>query len=297
MPGVRVPVMAAVVCTLPATLVIQLAAAEGAAGDDAEPAQVVITGTRVQNRSALGTAVPIDVITSDVFRNRGVPEISQALSEALPSFNYPRPGLSDATDTVRPATLRGLSPDETLVLVNGKHRQSAALVNINATVGRGATSVDLNTIPDAIVRSVEVLRDGASAQYGSDAIAGVIDLRLREDRDGGAATASYGVHETTYDILTGRAPAGAGWSVPAKISRSRTDGGILTLSAWKGLPLHVRPSRYCRPGRGKPARSVSGSGSARGQHHRDAVLLQLFPVRSLGPLPVRPFELRLLSGQ
>ena len=113
MPGDRFPVVAAVGCMLPASLVFQLAEAQAVAGDDTEPAQVVITGTRVQNRSALETAVPIDVLTSDAFRNRGVPEISQALSEALPSYNYPRPGLSDASDTVRPATLRGLSPDET----------------------------------------------------------------------------------------------------------------------------------------------------------------------------------------
>jgi iron complex outermembrane receptor protein len=240
MPGDRFPALVTVACVLPAVLVFKLADAQTVAAATAdEAAQVVITGTRVQNRSALETAVPIDVLSSDLFRNRGVPEISQALSDALPSFNYPRPGLSDATDTVRPATLRGLSPDETLVLVNGKRRHSAALVNINANIGRGSSSVDLNTIPDAMVKTVEVLRDGASAQYGSDAIAGVIDLRLREDRDGGDATVSYGVHKTSYDILTGQGqiPAGATWSIPAKISRSESDGGILTMSAWKGLPL------------------------------------------------------------
>jgi iron complex outermembrane receptor protein len=237
MPGDRFPVVVAVAFALPAALVFKLADAQTIASTADEPAQIVITGTRVQNRSALETAVPIDVLSADVFRNRGVPEISQALSDTLPSYNYPRPGLSDGTDTVRPATLRGLSPDETLVLVNGKRRHSAALVNVNATIGRGATSVDLNTIPDAMVNSVEVLRDGASAQYGSDAIAGVIDLRLREDRDGGDASISYGVHKTDYDIRTGQPPAGAGWSVPAQISRSKTDGGILTMSAWKGLSL------------------------------------------------------------
>jgi iron complex outermembrane recepter protein len=237
MPGYRSPVALAVVLALPATLVLTDVYAQTVADTTEDPAQVVITGTRVRNRSALETAVPVDVLTSEVFQNRGVPEISQALSDSLPSYNFPRPGLSDATDTVRPATLRGLSPDETLVLVNGKRRQSAALVNINGTIGRGASPVDLNTIPVAMVKSVEVLRDGASAQYGSDAIAGVIDLRLRTDRDGGDATVSYGVHKTDYDVLVGAAPAGAGWAVPAKISRSETDGGILTVSAWKGLPL------------------------------------------------------------
>jgi iron complex outermembrane recepter protein len=237
MPGDRLPAALAVALALPAALVFKDVIAQTAADTTDDRAQVVITGTRVPNRSALDTAVPVDVLTSDVFQNRGVPEISQALSDSLPSYNFPRPGLSDATDTVRPATLRGLSPDETLVLVNGKRRQSAALVNINGTIGRGASPVDLNTIPDAMVKSIEVLRDGASAQYGSDAIAGVIDLRLRTDRDGGDAAVSYGVHKTDYDILVGAAPAGAGWAVPAKISRSETDGGILTLSAWKGLSL------------------------------------------------------------
>src|SRR5882724_11444851 len=165
MPGDRFPVVVAVAFALPATLVFQPVHADTAASAAEQPEQVVITGTRVRNRSALDTAVPVDVIQSDVFQNRGVPEISQALSQALPFFNYPRPGLNDATDTVRPATLRGLSPDETLVLVNGKRRQSASVVNINGTIGRGASSVDLNTIPDAIVKSVEVLRDGASAQF------------------------------------------------------------------------------------------------------------------------------------
>lgn len=237
MSGDRLPVAMAVALALPAALVFRDVYAQTVADTTDDRNQVVITGTRVQNRSALETAVPVDVLTSEVFQNRGVPEISQALSDSLPSYNFPRPGLSDATDTVRPATLRGLSPDETLVLVNGKRRQSAALVNINGTIGRGASPVDLNTIPQAMVKSVEVLRDGASAQYGSDAIAGVIDLRLRSNRDGGDATVSYGVHKTDYDILVGTAPAGAGWAVPSKISRSETDGGILTMSAWKGLPL------------------------------------------------------------
>ena len=182
MPGDRFPAAVAVAFVLPAALVFKLADAQTVADATAdEAAQVVITGTRVQNRSALETAVPVDVLTSDLFRNRGVPEISQALSDALPSYNYPRPGLSDATDTVRPATLRGLSPDETLVLVNGKRRHSAALVNINANIGRGSSSVDLNTIPDAMVKTVEVLRDGASAQYASPRTPGIRFRSIRTD--------------------------------------------------------------------------------------------------------------------
>ena len=109
-----------------------------------------------------------------------------------PVAQFPETGLSDGTDTVRPATLRGLAPDQTLVLVNGKRRHPAALVNVNQTIGRGSAAVDLNTFRTAIVQSVEVLRDGASAQYGSDAIAGVINLRLREAAMAETSRCTYG---------------------------------------------------------------------------------------------------------
>jgi iron complex outermembrane receptor protein len=210
--------------------------ADSATGADALE-QVVVTGTRVANRSALDTPVPVDVIPADTLQNLGVTEINQALSVALPSFNFPRPGLTDGTDTVRPATLRGLAPDQTLVLVNGKRRHSAALVNVNGTIGRGAASADLNTIPNNAISAIEVLRDGASAQYGSDAIAGVINLRLREARDGGEGTISYGWRETEYETATGAPPAGANWSAPRVLQRSRSDGETLTISGWKGFSL------------------------------------------------------------
>ncbi|MEY2854711.1 MAG: hypothetical protein RL030_1843 [Pseudomonadota bacterium] len=200
-------------------------------------AEVVVTGTRVANRSALDTAVPVDVITADALSNLGVSEIAQALSVTVPSMNFPRPGLADGTDTVRPITLRGLAPDQTLVLVNGKRRHSAALVNVNQTIGRGAAAVDLNTIPTAMIGSIEVLRDGASAQYGSDAIAGVVNLRLREKRDGGEALVSYGWRESSYETLRGTLPAGATWTAPDLIKRDVSDGEALTVSLWKGLPL------------------------------------------------------------
>ena len=136
---------------------------------------------------------------------------------------------------MRPATLRGLAPDQTLVLVNGKRRHGAALVNINGSVGRGSSAVDLNTIPSGALRSIEVLRDGASAQYGSDAIAGVINLRLRDSRDGGEVSANYGYRDTSYTTPTPATPAGATWSAPAEQTRSRRDGQTFTLSAWKGF--------------------------------------------------------------
>ncbi len=194
---------------------------------------VVVTGTRVSNRTVLDTASPVDVISADTLKNAGTTEINQALSVALPSLNFPRPALADGTDTIRPATLRGMAPDQTLVLVNSKRRHSSSLVNLNGTIGRGSSAVDLNTIPTAIVKNIEVLRDGAAAQYGSDAISGVINLRLRTDRTGGEATVNYGARFTEYDLLNAAAPAGGTWTAPN--SRKRTDGQTANVSVWKGL--------------------------------------------------------------
>lgn len=230
------------------------------AGDDARILDaIVVTGTRVSGRSADDTAAPVDSISAQQLQRSGIPELNQALSVALPSFNFPRPGLADGTDTIRPAALRGLAPDQTLVLVNSKRRHSAALVNVNATVGRGSSAVDLNTIPAAAVGSVEVLRDGASAQYGSDAIAGVINVLLREANEGGGITVSHGRRESSYtvpvtpfDII--RAPGGAtgaggvggvqagapatpNWAQPTSVTRDVSDGAITTVSAWRGLSL------------------------------------------------------------
>ncbi|NML60500.1 TonB-dependent receptor [Massilia sp. RP-1-19] len=198
-------------------------------------ATVVVTGTRVANRTALDTAAPVDIISADTLKASGSTEMNQALSVALPSLNFPRPGLADGTDTIRPATLRGMAPDQTLVLVNSKRRHASALVNVNGTIGRGSAAVDMNTIPTAMVRTIEVLRDGAAAQYGSDAISGVVNIRLRTNRDGGEATVSYGARESEYDIVASPTPAGATWAPPA--SRKRSDGETLTVSLWKGLSL------------------------------------------------------------
>lgn len=194
---------------------------------------VVVTGTRVANRTALDTAAPVDIISADTLKNAGTTELNQALAVALPSLNFPRPSLADGTDSIRPATLRGMAPDQTLVLVNSKRRHSSSLVNLNGTIGRGSAAVDMNTIPSAMVKSIEVLRDGAAAQYGSDAIAGVVNIRLRTDRKGGEGTITYGARKTEYNLRNDNPPAGGTWSGPA--SRERTDGQTATVSAWKGL--------------------------------------------------------------
>ncbi|MGH8309917.1 MAG: TonB-dependent receptor plug domain-containing protein, partial [Steroidobacteraceae bacterium] len=193
------------------------------ADDAAALAEIVVTGTRVQDRSRLDTLAPVDVLTSEALASQASTELAEALSTIAPSLNFPRPSITDGTDHIRPATLRGLAPDQALVLVNSKRRHQSALVNVNGSIGRGSAAVDLNAIPLAAIERVEVLRDGASAQYGSDAIAGVINIRLREARDGGAAAVTFGEYESDVDTARG--------------SRSENDGSTLTASVWSGLAL------------------------------------------------------------
>lgn len=126
-------------------------------------------------------AVPVDVIQQEQIESTASTETNQIIQKLAPSFNFPRPTISDGTDSVRPATLRGLGPDQLLVMVNGRRRHASALVNANNTVGRGSSGVDLNAIPSSAIENIEILRDGAAAQYGSDAIAGVINLVLKSD--------------------------------------------------------------------------------------------------------------------
>lgn len=125
-------------------------------------------------------AVPVDIITQKQIEQASPSgEMAQAIQKLVPSFNFPRTTISDGTDTTRPATIRSLGPDQLLVLLNGKRRHTSSLVNVNGTVGRGSAGVDLNAIPAQALDHIEVLRDGAAAQYGSDAIAGVLNLDLR----------------------------------------------------------------------------------------------------------------------
>ena len=152
---------------------------------------MVVTGTRVADRTVAESLAPIDVITPETLQSTGTSELAAALSRALPSLNFPRPAITDGTDAIRPAQLRGLAPDQVLVLVNGKRRHTTALINLNGSQGRGSSPVDINAIPIAAVERVEVLRDGASAQYGSDAIAGVINIVLKGG-EGGSIEAKYG---------------------------------------------------------------------------------------------------------
>jgi iron complex outermembrane receptor protein len=144
-----------------------------------EFAEIVSVGSRFTHTVADELAVPVDVFTETEIRRSGTTEVNQLIQLVAPSFNFPRPSITDGTDTVRPATLRGLGPDQVLVLLNGKRRHTSALVHVNGSVGRGSTGVDLNAIPASAIERVEILRDGAAAQYGSDAIAGVISMVMK----------------------------------------------------------------------------------------------------------------------
>ncbi|MFZ6757168.1 TonB-dependent receptor plug domain-containing protein [Undibacterium sp. Ji50W] len=146
---------------------------------------VIVTGTRSIKRTVSDSEAPIDILTSKDLQSTGSGELAAVLSRLLPSLNFPRPAVADGTSASRPAQLRGLSPDQTLVLVNGKRWHTSAVVNVNGTAGRGSSPADLNTIPISSIDKIEVLRDGAAAQYGSDAIAGVINIILKKGADGG----------------------------------------------------------------------------------------------------------------
>eukprot|EP01030_Chromulinospumella_sphaerica_P028556 gene28556-28905_t len=155
--------------TLISTIVIPAFAQQLPA--EGELQSVVVTGTYAKNRRTVDSESPIDIIGARELQASGSTELATVLGRLLPSMNFPRPSGADASDAVRPAQLRGLSPDQTLVLVNGKRRHSSAVVNVNGTQGRGSAPVDLNAIPLSAIDHIEVLRDGAAAQYGSDAIA------------------------------------------------------------------------------------------------------------------------------
>ncbi len=149
-------------------------------------------GSRSGQRDALEAEVPIDLITSAQLESSGYTELGKALTKLLPGFNFPRPTLTDGTDHARPFTLRGLNPDQVLVLINGKRLHQSSLLNINGSVGRGTSGVDINTIPLRAIDRIEVLRDGAAAQYGSDAIAGIVNIILKGYGHDSRVTTTYG---------------------------------------------------------------------------------------------------------
>jgi iron complex outermembrane recepter protein len=174
--------------------------------------ELTVTGTRAPARSAGDAPVPVDVLTEAEIKSSGRTETAQIIQMLAPSFNFPRTSIADGTDHTRPATLRGLAPDQVLVLINGKRRHPSALINVNGTVGRGSGMVDLNAIPASAIERIEILRDGAAAQYGSDAIAGVINIILKanaaSELSGVAGTTTTGDGEVLQGALGLRLPVG-----------------------------------------------------------------------------------------
>jgi len=183
---------------------------------------VIVTGTRAQERTASASLSPIDVISGETLRSTGSDELGAVLARLIPSINFPRPGLVDGAELVRPAQLRGLSPDQVLVLVNGKRRHTSAFVNLGGAVGRGSAPADLNAIPLSAVDHIEVLRDGASARYGSDAIAGVINVILKHADHGGSVSSKFGEYKKGDGIQR---------NVSGNTGLALGDNGFINLSA------------------------------------------------------------------
>jgi len=153
---------------------------------------VVVTGTRQSNRTVADSLSPITVLTPDALEHSGKLGLQEILADVLPSFILPSQAGGNLSNVIRVAQLRGLSPDQTLILINGKRRHPGSIVNIAGTVGIGAQPTDLNLIPPGAIARIEVLTDGAAAQYGSDAIAGVINIILKSNDEGGSLNSQIG---------------------------------------------------------------------------------------------------------
>ena len=186
--------------------------------------EVVVVGTRATPRSILESAAPIDAIRPEDLLRQGPPSIYERLRTLVPSFAVNTQPISDASTLVRPAMLRNLAPNHTLVLVNGKRRHRSAVIDWNGGngVSFGSQGPDLAAIPAIALRRVEVLRDGAAAQYGSDAIAGVMNFLLRDDRSGGAFEFLSGVHGEAWD--------GETWNVAGNVGLPLGNAGFANLS-------------------------------------------------------------------
>ncbi|MBL4605002.1 MAG: TonB-dependent receptor plug domain-containing protein, partial [Flavobacteriaceae bacterium] len=183
--------------------------------------EVVLVGSRNKNRTVADTPVPIDIIDVSELVSAG-PQITvnDILNYVAPSFTSTSQTVSDGTDHIDPASLRGLGPDQVLVLVNGKRRHNTSLVNVNGTVGRGSVGTDMNAIPAFAIKRIELLKDGAAAQYGSDAIAGVINIVLKSNEG------------FEFSVNTG-----SNWGSETNNQNGGLDGENFQLNANFGIPL------------------------------------------------------------
>ena len=250
------------------TFAVMLPGQAALAQEDGLLEEIVTLGTRAPGRVSSDLAVPVDTLTADDMEATGQTEVGRMLQALAPSFNFSSSSISDGTDALRPATLRGLGPDQTLVLVNGKRRHQASLIHINNSVGRGTAGTDMNAIPAAAIKRVEVLRDGAAAQYGSDAIAGVINIQLRDDAEGGALGLSVGEY-TEGDGQTTNVDFNKGFSLGddgylnvtvnyrdrERTSRANPQGVCLY-----GGCVDTDGNGYFEPAPGNESREVNGPG-------------------------------------
>ncbi|MDY4283206.1 TonB-dependent receptor [Xanthomonas sp. LF06-19] len=228
---------------------------------------IIVTGTRIADRTVAESQSPIDIIAPEALQATGASDLASALGKLLPSLNFPRPAINDGNDTLRPATLRGLSPDAVLVLLDGKRYHTTSLVNYNPSVGRGSAPADLNSIPMSAIARIEVLRDGASAQYGSDAIAGVINIVLKHGAKAGSNSVSVsgGIMDKgdgaqngidgSYGLAFGGAPGGeapgwvrVSWNYLNAMNTNRAENtDKATTLAGAGNPSGVPYERYGDP--------------------------------------------------
>ena len=192
------------------------------AQDDLALEEVVVTGSRRAARSVYESAAPIDVISGEDFRNQGGNDMTDLIRNVVPSYNVNAQPISDAASVIRPANMRGLAPDHTLVLVNGKRRHRASVITwLGNGVSDGAQGPDISPIPAIALKQVEVLRDGASAQYGSDAIAGVMNFILKDSNEGGTIEVKYGEYSEDSE---------SNYSVAGNIGLPITDSGFFNAS-------------------------------------------------------------------
>ena len=199
---------------------------------------LVVVGSRAKPRSVTTSSVPVDVIRTEDFTSQGSPDLANQLRAVVPSFNVSIQPISDAATIVRPANLRNLAPDHTLILVNGKRRHRAAVITwLGNGIADGSQGPDLSVIPSIAIRQAEVLRDGAAAQYGSDAIAGVMNFQLKDARSGGRLEVRTGLFR---DANPG-SPATCGTGISGDIQHSCNGigghGQAFTFAGNVGLPL------------------------------------------------------------
>ncbi len=193
---------------------------QAAASDNIE--KIAVVGTRSAPRSIGDSPVPIDIISSDDLKKNGSTDMIDMLVTSVPSFNSRAQPISDAATLIRPVNLRGLPSDSTLVLVNGKRRHRASVIAFQGGgINDGAQGPDISVIPSAALKQVEVLRDGAAAQYGSDAIAGVMNFVLKDDAEGGSITVGQGEY---YE------GDGATTTIDANVGLPLSDAGFVNLS-------------------------------------------------------------------